>query len=453
MSQTTSNIKPGFAYNAFKAYLRFLHDRVFYKRTYIINQEAIPSYGTPVLIVSNHQNCLNDPLGVLLSLSGRKTNVITRADVFALSPLANKFLRSIGLLPAFRLGWEGEAALGKNAETFKMSEEALLNGNTVLMYPEGGHQDKHWLGSFSFGYTKLAFEAAEMGNFEKEIFILPSCNHYSDYFGIQKNFMVKFGTPISLQPYYELYKTKPRTAQREVNKLVRAQIEGLMLNITDLDNYDEVYSLTSDWGKEYAESKDIDPDNLPEMLLIQKDIAAKLDEAKAEDETGIAKLYAEVKALNKGMEETGIDYKTLAYTPSKLNTLLSILLLIFLFPLFIFSLWPSLPIYAAAMGLFKAKSTDKMFEGTFLLAISALLTIPLCAIITLIVGLTYSSVLSTIVHILCFPILLLFAWKYKEGVKNTWRNIKYFTNKTKIEPLISLKNSISERMSKVMQNK
>ena len=212
MEKNTEREKPGIVYRLFRSYLRFLHDKVYYKNVYRINEKAIPADGTPLIIVSNHQNCLNDPLGVVVSFRDRKLNVITRADVFAYHPLANKFLRGIGLLPAFRINYEGEAALAKNEETFKMTESTLLDGNTILMFPEAGHQDKHWLGTFSYGYTKMAFQAAEAGNFEKEIFILPSCNHYSDYFGIQNQYLVKYGEKISLKPFYELYKTKPRTA-------------------------------------------------------------------------------------------------------------------------------------------------------------------------------------------------------------------------------------------------
>lgn len=65
---------------------------------------------------------MNDALGVLLSIRDRLVHLIVRADVFALSPIADKFLRSIGLLPAFRLNWEGEQALENNGATFRDSE-------------------------------------------------------------------------------------------------------------------------------------------------------------------------------------------------------------------------------------------------------------------------------------------------------------------------------------------
>lgn len=47
--------KGGIAYNVFKCYLRFLHDKIFYRKTYKINADNIPSNTTPTIIVSNHQ--------------------------------------------------------------------------------------------------------------------------------------------------------------------------------------------------------------------------------------------------------------------------------------------------------------------------------------------------------------------------------------------------------------
>lgn len=148
-------------YRIFKAYVKFLVEKVYYRRVHYINTGNVPSDGTPLLIVSDHQNSLNDALGVLLSISDRIVHFIVRADVFALGPFVDKFLRKIGLLPAFRLDWEGESALNNNAATFRDSEKVLLDGNTVVIYPEAGHQTRHFLGTFSYGYTKMAFEAAK----------------------------------------------------------------------------------------------------------------------------------------------------------------------------------------------------------------------------------------------------------------------------------------------------
>lgn len=412
-------------YRLFKTYLRSLHNHVYYSKTYIVNPENIPSDGTPLLIVSNHQNCLNDPLGILFTINDRKINFIARADVFAISPIANKFLRSIGLLPAFRMNVDGEATLSKNDETFKVSEQALIDGNTVVMFPEAGHQDKHWLGNFSLGYTKLAFEAAEMGGFEKDVQILPSCNHYSHYFGIRNQFMVKFGTPISLQPYYELYKTKPRTAQREVNKLVRAQIESLMLNITDLDNYAAIDFARNTYGVDFAQTEGLNPNILPQKLIADQALFSALENAKQEQESDVNEIYATAQELKQEIEKAGLAPENLYKKKSTFLSLLTLIGQFILLPLWLVSMVSAGPIYGIAELLFKKNSKDRMFEGTFLFAISALFTIPLTCLITLILGWSFVNVWFAIAYVLITPLLLIFAWNYKETFMRNIRYIRY----------------------------
>ena len=452
MTETKEKVKkPGFFYNMFKWYIRFLHNQIYYKKTYQVHTEAIPADGTPCLIVSNHQNCMNDPLGLVISFLDRKLHVITRADVFQVSPIADKFLRAIGLLPAFRLDYEGEGALSKNAETFRASEQALIDGKTVLMYPEAGHQDKHWLGTFSFGYTKMAFEAAELGNFEKEVFILPACNHYSHYFGMRNRMLVKFGTPISIQPYYELYKTKPRTAQREVNKLVREQISNLMLDIRDLDNYDAIDFIRTTYGVDYAKKRGVNPDDLPNRLLSDKDLVAKLAEAKETDDAGVNVLYQDARDLKQGIETLGITDGHLKESVNPITLGFKLLLLLMLLPLWIFSWWPSMLVYWIPMSIFKAKMKDPMFEGTLLFGSAALFTLPLFSVITLLVVGLNSGWISALIYVALFPLLMLFCWKYATVGKKTLQTLKCLVKPSSVEKLKQMRKNLHKKLNEIIK--
>lgn len=399
-------------YRIFKAYVKFLVEKVYYRRVHYINTGNVPSDGAPLLIVSDHQNGLNDALGVLLSISDRIVHFIVRADVFALGPFVDKFLRKIGLLPAFRLAWEGESALNNNAATFRDSEKALFDGNTVVIYPEAGHQTRHFLGTFSYGYTKMAFEAAEMGNFEKEIFILPSCNHYSVYRYLRTDMLIEYGTPISIKPFYELYKMKPRTAQRHVNALVREQIKSMMLSVDDIDNYDAIdFIRQGRYGQEFAKRAGLDPDQLPQKLQSDRTLVAALASAKESRPEAVAEVYAEASALRQEMKAEGLTDTELDATPSIITLIVNAIVMVALVPLAIFAVWPSIPAWIIPRHFWK-KAEDEMFSGTFLIALNALLIFPVLGLITFMITWAKASLLAAVIYVALFPALCLFEWAY-----------------------------------------
>ncbi|MDR1223495.1 MAG: 1-acyl-sn-glycerol-3-phosphate acyltransferase [Tannerella sp.] len=448
--------RQGLIYRSFRAYLRWVHDRFFYRKVYRAGTENIPPDGTPVLIVSNHQNCLSDPLAVLFAFRDRKLNVLVRADVFGVHPVISFLLRKMGLLPVYRLDFEGEESLGKNKESFYLSEKELVSGRTILIYPESGHQDKRWLGDFSFGYTKMAFEAAEIDDFRTEIFILPSCNHYSDYFDIQKEVLIKFGTPVSIKPYYELYKSKPRTAQRQVNAIVREQIAGMMLNITDLDNYGAIDFLRDTYGRKYAAKHGYKAGFLPDKLLSDRAFFEALKDAKAKDEAFVRQICDDALRLEEELKRLHIRDEQFDRSPGRGMIVVSAVALFALLPAWLLSLWPNIIIYKAP-GLITRRMKDKMFHNSFLFGMSVLITIPALYTLTFVLAWVYVNVAVAVVYVLLLPYLGLFAWHYRKYAVRTLQDIRFRragrTGKDgtdRISELRALRTAIYERLNMIV---
>ncbi len=440
------------AYLAFKAYIKFFHDKIYYRKTYTVNTEVIPPSGVPTLILSNHQNCLNDPLGILFSFTDRKAHFLTRADVFALSPIADKFLRSIGLLPSFRLNYEGLESLEKNKDTFRSTEKELVRGRTIVMYPEAGHQDKHWLGYFSLGYAKLAFEAAELDDFKTDIIILPSCNHYSNYFGIQNEFMVKYNTPIHLSDYYELYKQKPRTAQRELNKKVREQISSLMLNVEDLDNYEAIDYIREIFRSEWAKKQSMPCNELPDQLLVDKSLCARLEECSKEKPEAFETIYASALELKNLEKSKHIDDKAIRSNPSAFLNLLGIIGCALLSPLWIVSLWPGILQYWIPKAIMKAVTTDRMFEGTFVFALNVLFLIPIFYILTLVLIGIFVNWWLALIYVLFLPWITLFAWYWRKWIIRCSRNFRFAIGKGKglVKKARDMRINLFDQLNKIL---
>lgn len=406
-------------YRLTKAYFRFASDGIFYRKRYIVDADHIPPEGTPVLVAMNHQNTFHDILGVLFARDDRKMHFIARADAFEIHPLFRNFLFWAGVLPAFRMQYQGEEALSNNDETFRITEQNLLDGHTVLIFPEAGHQNKRWLGFFSLGYLRMAFEAAASANFEKEIFILPAANHYSNYRGLREQTWIRFGTPISLKPWYERYKDKPRTCQREVNQLVREQIQSMMLDVRDLDHYKEIdFIRTSGFGKDFALSLGKNPDVLPEKLEADKELVKRLDAGEPD--------YGAVETYRTALEEARFDDGQMVPRPSFVKALLSVLLLILTLPFALFCIWPALPNWFVPQYVNDHfKDDDGMFLTTFQLAINTLVLIPLEFVLTWIFTGLVAGWLIGLLHALSLPFLCIFECYYVKLLKQTVRDIRF----------------------------
>ena len=446
-----SELTPSILYNAVRGYFRFVHNKLYYRNFYIVDKENIPENGISTLIVSNHQNCLNDPLGVQFSFFKRKINVFARADVFK-NPIAARFLNFLGLIPAFRMSHEGIDSVSNNKKTFDIASDELVKGRTVLMYPEAGHQDKRWLGNFSMAYIILAFEAAEKSNFEKEIYILPSCNHYSNYFHIQADMLVKYGKPIAISPYYEKFKEKPRTVQRELNRIVRDEITSLMLNIEDLENYDQIDYIRNSYGMVYAEEKGFDPKNLQDKLISDKMLVSKISEYKEFDPIGTQQIFRQVTEIKEIEESFKFREWNYSKTFSRSSVILRIIMGIILFPVFILSLFPNIFIYLAP-NLITRKIKDHMFDGSIYYGLSVLLTIPLFYIITFVLVLNLTNTLwMPLVHVFALPFLGLFAWKYKIGFIKLKSELRYnrLNKRGDLNRLIILRESLFSQMQKII---
>lgn len=444
--------KQNIGYRLFKHYVRFWHSKVFYRHVYYINKENVPQAGIPVLFASNHQNCACDPLGLLLGLeNATHPYVIARGDVFGKNRLVDSFFYWIGLLPAFRLNFDGAEALAKNAETLRISGSKLLEGNRLIIFPEGGHQDKRWLGDFSFGYTRLAFEAAEADAFLTDIVIMPCCNHYSDYFGVRADFMVRFGTPVHLQPWYEMYKTKPRTAQREVNKLVREQISSLMLNITDLTHYDAIdFIRESEYGDRFARAHGWNPSFLPEKQESDKALFAALEKAKEADAAAVADIYDATASLRKEMEAMGVSDRAFTGKKSWGTTLLKVLTQVVLIPLWLMTLWPNIILYTIPFALLR---TDKMFTNTLRLILAVVLGIPFFLLLTLLVGgLCFGWWWQSVLWMLLYPLTVLFAWYEWQWMKRTREELCVLMHKKHADKLAAKRGRLFAALDKLIKH-
>ena len=438
---------------AFRAYLQYVNSGLYFRKEHIIGLENVPADGTPVVVVSNHQNCLNDPLCVCLMLTDRRMNFLARANVFN-NPIFNKALRAMGLLPAYRISHEGYAAVAKNKSTLDAAGEALLNGETVMLYPEAGHQDKRWLGIFRVTYLKMAFDAAEKMNFEQDVMILPSCNHYSNYFHARTDMLIKFGKPISLKPYYERYKQSPRETMIELNKLVRSTIQEMMLHIDDLDHYEQIDFLRDNgYGRKYAIEHGYKFRYLPSRLISDQKLVAALEQAHKQHPEQMEQIYSDTARLMEGQKQLKIRDWLFIHNPGIEAPLLRGLGLLLLLPLFLVSALPTLLLFVIPKIFLKKLIKDQMFYSSFNVGVSVFVSVPLCHLLPSALLWIFVGHWWALGYLLAFPLMFILAWNFIRMFLKFVGSCRFVApkNRAKIAELRELRNSIFDRLDKILE--
>ena len=437
---------------AFRAYLQYVNSGLYFRKEHIIGLENVPADGTPAVVVSNHQNCLNDPLCVCLMLTDRRMNFLARANVFK-NPIFNKALRAMGLLPAYRLSHEGYAAVAKNRTTLDAAGEALVNGETVMLYPEAGHQDKRWLGVFRITYLKMAFDAAAKMDFEQDVMILPSCNHYSNYFHARTDMLIKFGEPISLKPYYEQYKLSPRETMIEINQIVRTKIQEMMLHIDDLEHYAQIDFLRDHgYGRKYAIEHGYKFRYLPSRLLSDQKLVNALQCAQKEHPEQMEQIYNDTARLIEGEKELKIRDWLFIHNPGIEAPILRGLGLLLMLPLFLVSFLPTLLLFVIPKIFLKKLIKDEMFISSFNIGVSVFVSVPICLFIPSILLWIFMGFWWALAYFVAFPMMFILAWNYMRMFLKFVGSCRFVArkNRTKIAELKTLRDSIFNRLDKIL---
>ena len=438
---------------AFRLYLQYVNSGLYFRKEHILGLENVPVDGTPTVVVSNHQNCLNDPLCVCLKLTDRRMNFIARANVFK-NPIFNKALRAMGLLPAYRMSHEGFGAINKNRSTMDAAGQALTDGETLMLYPEADHQDKRWLGTFKLGYLRIAFEAAEKMNFEQDVMILPSCNHYSNYFHARTDMLIKFDRPISLKSYYERYRENARETMMEVNALVRSRIQDMMLHVSDLEHYDEIDFLReTDYGNKYARAHGFKPNYLPSRLLSDQQLVDSLQRATVEHPEEMERIYADTKEYALGLKELRVRDWLFRRRRGIMAPTLRGLGLLLLLPLFILSIIPTGLLFLIPKIFIKKLIKDQMFVSSFNVGASAFISVPICMIVPFVLLWVFLNFWWALGYLVAFPFMFILAWNYLRLFHKFVGSCNFIRrkNRARINQLRVLRTSIYERLDAILK--
>lgn len=205
------------------------------KKISVHGKENIPKKGA-ILFVANHQNALLDAI-LIPTTNNRSIHFLTRASAFK-NKLADKILRSLNLIPVYRLR-DGKNSIEKNIAIFEQCFEFLKDEKAIQIFAEGEHHLFRRVIPLKKGFARII-----LGTLQKyptlEIQIVPVGINYDKHLEFPCSTSIYYGKPIKANQFFDL--ENPDFKFKAILKEVRDALKKLTLHIEDTKNHDVIIS-------------------------------------------------------------------------------------------------------------------------------------------------------------------------------------------------------------------
>lgn len=317
----------------------------FYSRVEVRGKENIPK-DKPVLVLPNHQNSFMDALLVVNTMPGFMF-FLTRAGVFS-SPLASFLLRSLNMLPVYRVR-DGLSSVTKNNEIFEYCVELLKKGHPVLVFPEANHDLRRRIRPLSKGFTRIAFDAEIKNNWDLDLQMLPVGLNYTEHRRSRNRIRVVYGKPIPMSKYRELYEQDERKAANQLKIDVAEGMKKTTMHVPNLDHYPALQVVLTDLENDAHQY--IDPGRVNEKI-------EKID----------SELTPEIIETGKQVVDISNKYNLSIKTINGRKRPWALLVL--LFPLYLFAWFNNIIPYLPVRNVINNKVKDRAFDASIKFLIS-----------------------------------------------------------------------------------
>jgi 1-acyl-sn-glycerol-3-phosphate acyltransferase len=215
----------------------------------VVGRENIPK-NKPIMLLANHQNALMDPLMIAINCRV-KPFFLARSDLFK-NPLVSTFLHYLQMMPIYRFR-DGRETLKNNPAIFKKCGDLLVQGETVMLFPEGNHgilRRVRW--PMRKGFVRMIFCALEKEP-DLDIRILPVGLNYLKAEGFPDSVSMYIGKDFAVQDYYD-----PNDLTESEIKLkdeIYKRLKVLTTHIPDEETYDNVLAQLKNQKVDYLKPK------------------------------------------------------------------------------------------------------------------------------------------------------------------------------------------------------
>ncbi len=250
-----------------------------FRRIYFSNAQVVPK-DKPVILAANHPSAFLEPC-ILAVLLPRPLHFLVRGDVFK-KPIFNKILRSLHMLPIFRMKDGGYKNLKNNFSTFDKCFNTLGEGKVIMILAEGTTIHEKRLRSLQKGTGRLA-----MGTLEKfpdlDLQIVPVGVNYTNSDQFRSHAMIEFGQPIAAQDYFDEYKKDPNLAIKQLTRTLREDLEKHIVIIERKEDEALVEKLLTINRNNYPEPTQPVVSKINHLLKSEINIAKMVNEMEDKD--------------------------------------------------------------------------------------------------------------------------------------------------------------------------
>ncbi|MEK6782474.1 MAG: 1-acyl-sn-glycerol-3-phosphate acyltransferase [Bacteroidota bacterium] len=201
----------------------------YFKKWQIKN--IVPVTKGPVIFVANHQNAFLDAI-ILVCSSHRNPWFLTRANVFQ-KDIVKKIFTTLKMTPVYRFR-DGFGTLRKNDEVIDSCVQLLGQGEAIMLFGEGNH-DEHWrLRPLQKGFARIAIAAEEKNDWDLGVKIIPVGIQYDAHSKFRSRVLISFGEAISVSDTIQRNVNLPNQLAPLLDKTSEA-IKKMMLHIEGPD--------------------------------------------------------------------------------------------------------------------------------------------------------------------------------------------------------------------------
>ncbi|MBN1250726.1 MAG: 1-acyl-sn-glycerol-3-phosphate acyltransferase [Bacteroidales bacterium] len=443
-----SNIdKNSISYSILKAYVKFAHDKVFYKKICITGVENIPK-DKPIFFAPNHQNALMDALIVSYAIK-RTVIYIARSDIFS-NPLISKILIWLKIMPAYRIR-DGKENLKKNKELFDASVKILENNNIITLFPETTHTDLRRLQILKKGVQRIVFQTESANDFNLGIQIVPIGIYYSNYWNFRSTIQINFGKAIAVKDYKKLYHENEQKAMLALRDKMTEEIKPLIIDIETQEFYNTYENIREIYNFEMREKLHL-PDNQHNVFVADKKIIEALNVELKKNYDKIKTLDNDVKEYTKALKNFKIRDWVLRKNANFSAIFSKSILFVFLLPIFIYGAVNNIIPYLLPSIITK-KLEDRQFESSIAFGFG-IVFFPLFYIIqTILLAYFIEPNWLAILYFISLPFTGFWAFsihRFYVKLKSQW---KFFLNKKKpkMESLIILRKKIIKTLNEITE--